>query len=176
MKRSALAAALALSVAVSPAADIDFLTKAKPATGHSVMGKGEVEFAIPPQQARFIKLEAHGSGDFAAAAAEIRLVGKGGAVVDPKRWKLVGASGGEATAKSAYDADPATSWVVPAAPGPHWVAIDLGRVESFSALRYVPAADGSGAVGPFQLFVGHDGKAFDAIASGTLIGGAHGEG
>ena len=52
-------------------------------------------------------------------------------------WKVVGASSSVETAARAFDGASDTSWK-PTGKQTHWIAVDMGSIQSVSSLRFVP--------------------------------------
>ena len=125
-------------------------------------GWKEVSFD-KPYKARYICLEALSSysHDSEVAVAEMDLVDKNGKNLSRLNWKIVYAdsenlSGGNNSAEKVFDLQESTYWKTAYKVAfPHQIVIDLGKVEEFKGMKYIPRAEENapGEVKNYKFYV-----------------------
>lgn len=125
-------------------------------------GWKEVSFD-KPYKARYICLEALSSynHDSEVAVAEMYLVDKNGKNLSRLNWKIVYAdsenlSGGNNSAEKVFDLQESTYWKTAYKVAfPHQIVIDLGKVEEFKGMKYIPRAEENapGEVKNYKFYV-----------------------
>lgn len=125
-------------------------------------GWKEVSFD-KPYKARYICLEALSSynHDSEVAVAEMYLVDKNGKNLSRLNWKIVYAdsenlSGGNNSAEKVFDLQESTYWKTAYKVAfPHQIVIDLGKVEEFKGMKYIPRAEENapGEVKDYKFYV-----------------------
>jgi outer membrane protein assembly factor BamB len=155
------------------------------AAGKSAHGKlikdGFIEVSTPQHKARYIRFvalsEVNGRGW--ASGAELHIIGKDSKNINRDNWQIK-ASNWERKADSAprklIDGDPSTWWHSEwkdHIPGhPHTIEIDMGKSETITGLRYLPAiiVNNNGTIRDYQFSISQDGKNWgQPIAQGMMI-------
>lgn len=134
------------------------------ATGSFAAGNGwqEVKFN-KPATGRYLCIEAVGAqdGKQLAAIAELYLLDENGKRLSREPWRAVYADseelrGGNYTADKVYDLQESTSWrSAGGAAYPHQLVIDLGSVQTITALQYLPRMEegAPGSIKQYRVFV-----------------------
>jgi len=129
-------------------------------------GDGWQTVKLTSTRGRYVCLEALSTqkGDEFATCAELSLLGPEGKELPRQGWRVLYADSEEAEgedgrADNVLDQDPKTFWHTQwdaAKPKPpHQLAIDLGREETITGLRYLPRQDGlpNGRIREFRVYV-----------------------
>jgi len=123
-----------------------------------------------PVTARYLCIESLSSysNDNHAAIAEIHLMDTNGKNIDRDGWEVIYADSEELLAEPAgagnlLDEQPVTFWHTQYqgegrnTTHPHQIVIDLGKVETFSTLRYMPrAGNNSGKINEYKIYASQE--------------------
>ncbi|WP_030440774.1 discoidin domain-containing protein [Actinoplanes subtropicus] len=139
---------------------------------------------FPSQIARYVRLtaisEAGGRGPW-SSAAEINVLGRDNPTLARTGWTVTADSqetkSETAPATRAIDGSNATYWhsqysPAPAKPLPHWITVNMGKVQAVGGLSYLPrpAASNHGRIGSYKIETSTDNKTWTTRISAGKFG------
>jgi beta-galactosidase len=130
-----------------------------------VDGDGPQDFMFTPQTGRYVCLQSLSSqrNDPFASIAELYVLDENGKPFPREKWKVFAVDCEELLAEdghaeNAIDDDPETiwhtTWGSSKPPHPHYIVIDIGKLEKIGGFRYLPrSSDAPGKIKDFKFYV-----------------------